>query len=76
MADFTRIHTRALAAHLFDLDTPLLGLKSIMVLQVWDQHTEFAVGLDWSSLSEGMLASTGWDGQAFVWHMRSDPRAQ
>ena len=44
-------------------------------VQVWDHHTEFAVGLDWSTLSEGMLASAGWDGQAFVWHMRSDPRA-
>mmetsp|Transcript_11423 Transcript_11423/g.34332 ORF Transcript_11423/g.34332 Transcript_11423/m.34332 type:complete len:313 (-) Transcript_11423:363-1301(-) len=35
-------------------------------LNVWGHHTEFAVGLDFSILSEGMLASTGWDEQVAV----------
>lgn len=29
------------------------------IKQVWDHHTEFAVGLDWSTLVEGLLAR--WD---------------
>ncbi len=32
-------------------------------LNVWGHHTEFVVGLDFSLLSKGMLASTGWDEQ-------------
>ena len=37
------------------------------LLQAWDHHTEFAVGLDFSTLSEGMLASTGWDEMVYFW---------
>ena len=44
------------------------------LLRVWDHHTEFAVGLDFSSLLEGMLASCGWDEMCHVWHQDSDPR--
>jgi peroxin-7 len=41
----------------------------------WDQHSEFAVGLDASSLVDGLLASTGWDEMVFVWPQTGDPRA-
>jgi len=44
------------------------------MLRVWDHHSEFAVGLDFSSLQDGMLASCGWDGMAFCWHQTQDPR--
>ena len=43
--------------------------------QVWEHHTEFAVGLDFSTLSEGVMASVGWDEMAFVWHQDRDPRS-
>lgn len=43
--------------------------------QVWDHHTEFAVGLDFSTLAEGVMASVGWDEMAFVWHQSGDPRS-
>lgn len=43
-------------------------------LRVWDHHTEFAVGLDFSSLSEGMLASTGWDEMTYFWNQRENAR--
>lgn len=42
---------------------------------MWDQHTEFAVGLDVSTLVDGLIASTGWDETVYVWHQQSDPRA-
>ncbi len=44
------------------------------LLQVWDHHSEFAVGLDLSTLSKGMMASAGWDGLSYVWHQKGDPR--
>ena len=43
-------------------------------LRVWDHHSEFAVGLDFSTLVEGLLASTGWDELTFVWPASGDPR--
>jgi peroxin-7 len=45
------------------------------LVRLWDHHTEFAVGLDWSTLVEGLLASCGWDEMTFAWHMNADPRA-
>ena len=45
------------------------------LLKVWDHHAEFAVGLDWSPLREGALASCGWDEMTYVWDANSDPRA-
>ncbi|KAK9866651.1 hypothetical protein WJX84_002150 [Apatococcus fuscideae] len=45
------------------------------LLQVWEHHTEFAVGIDFSMLSEGLLASTGWDEMVVAWGEREDPRS-
>ncbi len=45
------------------------------LMRKWDHHTEFAVGLDVSTLTEGMLASAGWDEMVWVWPSASDPRA-
>ncbi|GBF98868.1 hypothetical protein Rsub_11472 [Raphidocelis subcapitata] len=39
----------------------------------WDHHSEFAVGLDMSPLQEGVIASSGWDGQTCVWHINNAP---
>ena len=38
-------------------------------------HTEFAVGLDFSVLSEGLVASAGWDEAVYVWRLGQDPAA-
>lgn len=41
----------------------------------WDHHTEFAVGLDCSVLTEGVVTSCGWDEMVYVWHRdEPDPR--
>lgn len=45
-------------------------------LRVWDHHTEFAVGLDFSTLVEGLVASSGWDEMTYVWNTQQDPRMQ
>ena len=44
--------------------------------KIWDHHSEFAVGLDFSTLVRGRMASCGWDDAAFVWSVDgADPRA-
>jgi WD40 repeat protein len=43
------------------------------LVRVWDHHSEFAVGLDWSVLSEGVLASCAWDETVAVWHTSRAP---
>lgn len=46
------------------------------LVKVWRHHTEFAVGLDFSTLVRGRMASCGWDDAAFVWQVDgADPRA-
>jgi len=42
-------------------------------LKVWGHHTEFAVGLDFSTLEEGILASCGWDEMTYLWHQTGNP---
>eukprot|EP00850_Spirogloea_muscicola_P014406 SM000103S09498 [mRNA] locus=s103:311070:313114:+ [translate_table: standard] len=44
------------------------------LLARYDHHTEFAVGLDWSILVEGLLASAAWDENVYVWQHGTDPR--
>ncbi|GJP37286.1 hypothetical protein CLOM_g21712 [Closterium sp. NIES-68] len=39
-----------------------------------DHHTEFAVGLDWSPLVDGLMVSCGWDEMVYVWQHGMDPR--
>ena len=46
------------------------------LMKIWNHHTEFAVGLDFSTLVRGRMASCGWDDAAFVWSVDgADPRA-
>lgn len=35
---------------------------------------EFAVGLDLSTLVDGLIASTAWDETVYVWPQGQDPR--
>lgn len=44
------------------------------LLRSWDHHSEFAVGLDFSMLREGLIASAGWDESVWVWS-QADPVA-
>lgn len=41
---------------------------AVLFMHRWGHHTEFAVGLDWSVLKEGLLASAGWDETVGIWH--------
>ncbi|CCD26996.1 Pex7p NDAI_0J01040 [Naumovozyma dairenensis CBS 421] len=38
-------------------------------LAIMDKHSEFAFGVDWSLWGQpGFIASTGWDGNVFIWN--------
>ncbi|KAK7204038.1 WD40-repeat-containing domain protein [Myxozyma melibiosi] len=46
---------------------PNAGLRSL-----WDKHTEFVVGCDWSLWgAEGWVCTVGWDEMVWVWDVRS-----
>jgi peroxin-7 len=43
------------------------------LLNVWQHHAEFAVGIDWDVLVDGVVASCGWDATVRVWHRGAQP---
>ena len=49
------------------------GAPGDPALRVWRHHSEFATGVDASSLVNGRLASTGWDGVVAVWPLGGEP---
>ena len=65
-----------LASCSYDMTVRLwdIALPEDSLLHTWDHHSEFAVGLDFSTLAEGMLASTGWDEWTYFWNQKSDPK--
>lgn len=64
-----------LASCSYDMTVRLwdISLPEDSLLRTWDHHSEFAVGLDFSTLAEGMLASTGWDEWTFLWNQKAEP---
>mmetsp|Transcript_45098 Transcript_45098/g.134644 ORF Transcript_45098/g.134644 Transcript_45098/m.134644 type:complete len:316 (-) Transcript_45098:2-949(-) len=65
-----------LASCSYDMTVRLWDVASAAqpLLRTWDHHSEFAVGLDFSVLREGVLASAGWDESVWVWGQQ-DPVA-
>eukprot|EP00899_Mesostigma_viride_P010714 jgi/Mesvir1/19644/Mv09927-RA.1 len=59
-----------MTACLWDFSVPENAL-----LARFTHHTEFAVGIDMSVLTEGLMATTGWDEMTYVWPRGADPRA-
>lgn len=43
------------------------------LLQRWDHHNEFCVGIDASTTNEGIIASTGWDQGVYIWNQKMHP---
>ena len=64
-----------LAACSYDMSVTLwdIGKPGTPPLQRWGHHTEFAVGLDFSALVDGLIASSGWDGLTYVWNVQAQP---
>lgn len=64
-----------LASAAYDMSVKLWDYRAPgePLLRSWDHHTEFAIGLDFSLLREGLMASAGWDEWAYVWHQSGGP---
>lgn len=37
------------------------------LIRSWDHHSEFAIGVDFNLLRDGLMASCGWDESVCVW---------
>jgi len=72
---FSPFSAGLLAACSYDMSVTLwdIGKPGTPPLQRWGHHTEFAVGLDFSALVDGLIASSGWDGLTYVWHVQGQP---
>eukprot|EP01026_Neomeris_dumetosa_P028309 TRINITY_DN2292_c0_g1_i1.p1 TRINITY_DN2292_c0_g1~~TRINITY_DN2292_c0_g1_i1.p1 ORF type:complete len:318 (-),score=34.69 TRINITY_DN2292_c0_g1_i1:298-1251(-) len=44
-----------------------LSLAINPCVAMWAHHSEFVIGVDWSQLVQGLVASAGWDQKAVVW---------
>jgi len=43
------------------------------LLNKFEHHSEFVIGLDWNLFVEGQVVSCGWDQGVFVWNINSQP---
>lgn len=59
-----------MSVRLWDISAPA---PAAAALRAWEHHSEFAVGVDWSTLREGLVASCGWDEQVAVWDVKGAP---
>ena len=55
-----------LASASYDMSVRIWDLDLGRTVAIWDGHTEFAYGVDWSLFGEGWVGSVGWDGRVFV----------
>ena len=57
---------KLLASASYDMTTRMWDLDLEKCVGVWEGHTEFAMGVDWSLFGEGWVGTVGWDGRVFV----------
>ena len=60
-------HSGALVATAsYDMSVRIWDVDLGRCIAIWDGHTEFAIGVEWSLFGEGWIGSAGWDGKVYV----------
>lgn len=58
----------------YDMSVNVWDTNMGQIVQHFDHHTEFVLGVDWSLFEENLLATTAWDRTTCVWNaMRGRP---
>ena len=71
---FSPYHANILASGSYDMSTQIWDCNTQQVLNRFDNHTEFVVGLDFTNHAEGVLATASWDKTVAVLNITDDPR--
>ena len=71
---FSPYHANILASASYDMSTLIWDCNKQQVVNRFDNHSEFVVGLDFSMFEEGKLASASWDKSVAVFSIEDDPR--
>lgn len=60
-----------LASCSYDMSVKLWDFRAPedALIRSWDHHSEFAIGVDFNLLREGLIASCGWDEFTCVWQV-------
>ncbi len=75
--EFSPHQERVLVSCSYDMTVKLwdTGGPEEPLVRDWGHHTEFAVGVNFSTLVPGLLGSTGWDEMCYVFREDEVPRA-
>jgi peroxin-7 len=57
----------------YDMSVGVWDLNRAQMIQRFDHHTEFVVGLDLSLFEENLMATAAWDRTACVWNCVQGP---
>ena len=71
---FSPYHANILASGSYDMSTLIWDCNKQQVVNRFDNHSEFVVGLDFNLFNEGQLASVSWDKSVAVFKIDDNPR--
>ena len=71
---FSPYHANILASGSYDMSALIWDCNTQQVVNRFDHHTEFVVGIDFNLFNEGQLASVSWDKSVAVYRIDDDPR--
>lgn len=71
---FSPFHANILASASYDMSTQIWDCNSQRVINKFDNHTEFVVGLDFNLFVEKQLATASWDKSVAVFKYDDNPR--
>jgi len=71
---FSPYHANILASASYDMSVLIWDCNVQRVINKFDQHTEFVVGLDFNLFIEKQLASVSWDKTCAIYKYDDNPK--